>query len=64
MKSMLDKAAVWPALLILVAALAASIAVPADADAATIETLRATLERELTRVTAAAEAALDVAAQA
>ncbi len=43
---------------------APSIAVPADADAATIETLRVTLERELTRVTAAAEAALETAAEA
>lgn len=43
---------------------APSIAVPADADAATIETLRVTLERELTRVTAAAEAALEAAAEA
>ena len=37
---------------------APSIAVPEDADAATVEALRATLERELARVTAAAEAAI------
>ena len=37
---------------------APSIAVPEDADAAAVEALRATLERELARVTAAAEAAI------
>jgi len=37
---------------------APSIALPADADATTIEAARAMLERELARVTAAAEAAL------
>ncbi len=38
-----------------------ALAVPADADAAAVEAARARLERELARVTAAAEVALDVA---